>query len=79
MRSLNTTHYKVHLTIPFDGYSKESANTYFTPQISKLKGICSIDDLIGKWTMVFRGTDYQNLDFEITERILPGTNIESVC
>ncbi|MCJ8305466.1 MAG: hypothetical protein HRU07_00260 [Nitrosopumilus sp.] len=79
MRPLNVTHYKVYFTIPFDGTDKESANTYFTPQISKLKGICSIDDLIGKWTLVFRGTNYSNINFEITERIVPGTNIETVC
>ena len=79
MRPLNVTHYKVYFTIPFDGTDKESTNTYFTPQISKLKEICSTDDLIGKWTLVFRGTDYPNLDFEITERIVPGTNIKTVC
>jgi len=79
MRPLNVTHYKVYHTIPFDGDKKSTVNTYFTPQISKFQGICSVDDLIGKWALVFRGTNYPNLNFEITERILPGTNIESVC
>ncbi len=79
MRPLNTTHYSVYFTIPFDGAEKSISNTYFTPQISKFRGICSIDDMIGKWSLVFRGTNYPNLDFKITERILPGTNTESVC
>jgi len=79
MRPLNATHYKVYFTIPFDGDKKPTWNTYFTPQISKLKGICSADDLMGKWALVFRGTNYPNLNFEITEIILPGTNIKSVC
>jgi len=79
MRPLNATHYKVYHTIPFDGDKKPTTNTYFTPQISKFQGICSVDDLMGKWALVFRGTSYPNLNFEITERILPGTNTESVC
>jgi len=79
MRPMNSTHYTVYLTIPFDGSDKSSSNTYFTPQISKFRGICSTDDLTGKWAIVFRGTDYPNLDFRITEKVLPGTDIETVC
>lgn len=78
-RQLNSTHQGVYFTISFDGTDKSASNTYFTPQILKSRGVCSTDDLIGKWTLVFRGTDYPNLDFEIDERVLPGTNIESVC
>src|SRR3989338_10321318 len=79
MRPLNDTHYSVYLTIPFDGATKSVFNYYLNPQISKTRGICSIDDIIGKWTLVFRGTDYPNLNFEITKDVVPGTDIESVC
>ena len=79
MRPLNSTHYTVYLTIPFDGTDKPSSNTYFTPQISKFRGICSTDNLTGEWVAVFRGTDYPNIDFKINEKVIPGTNIESVC
>jgi len=79
MRSLNVTHYTVYFTIPFDGTDKSASNTYFTPQINSKRGICSIDDLTGEWRLVFRGTDYPNLEFKINEKILPGTDIESVC
>lgn len=81
MRSLNATHYypKPYMTIPFDGAEKSISNTYFGPQISKTRGICSVDDITGKWSLVFRGTNYPNLNFEITERIVPGTDTESVC
>jgi len=78
-RPLNATHHKVYITIPFDGENKSASNTYFTPQINSKRGICSMDDLQGEWIMVFRGTDYPNLEFEITKRILPGTDVESVC
>ena len=79
MRPLNDTHYSVYLTIPFDGATKSVFNYYLEPQISKKRGICSVDDMIGKWVMVFRGTDYPNLNFEITKDVVPGTDIEPVC
>ena len=79
MRPLNDTHYSVYLTIPFDGAAKTAFNYYLDPQISKARGICSVDNIIGKWVMVFRGTDYPNLNFEMTKDVVPGTNIESVC
>jgi len=78
-RPLNATHHKIYLTIPFDGSDKSGSNTYFTPQINSKRGICSMDDLQGEWMMVFRGTNYPNLYFEINEKILPGTDVSSVC
>ena len=79
MRPLNDTHYSVYLTIPFDGAAKSEFNYYLEPQISKTRGICSVDDIIGKWAMVFRGTDYPNLNFEITKDVVPSTDIDPVC
>ena len=81
LRPLNDTHYKVYQTVPFDGAKKNAFNYYIQPQISKVAGICSIDDITGNWTIVFRGTDYANLNFEITDKILPGDedNYQSVC
>jgi len=79
MRPLNSTHYTVYLTIPFDEEKKSAFNYYLEPQISKMRNICSTDDLIGKWTLVFRGTNYSNLNFEINEKVVPSTNIEPVC
>ena len=79
MRPLNATHYTVYLTIPFDGTAKSTFNYYLEPQISKTRGLCSVDDIIGKWVMVFRGTDYPNLNFEITKDVVPSTDVEPVC
>ena len=79
MRPLNATHYSVYLTIPFDETQKSAFNYYLEPQISKTRGLCSIDDITGKWALVFRGTNYPNINFEITEKVVPGTNIETVC
>jgi hypothetical protein len=79
MRPLNVTHYSVYITIPFDGAKKISFNYYVEPSISRISKICSVYDLMGKWSLVFRGTNYPNLNFNITERIVPGTNIDTVC
>ncbi len=72
LRPLNTTHYQVYLTIPFDGSNNSAFNYYLQPQLSKLRGFCSVDDFVGDWRVVFRGTDYPNLEFKITKDILPG-------
>ncbi len=79
MRPLNDTHNSVYLRIPFDETKKSGFNTYLEPQLSKTRGMCSVDDIIGRWALVFRGTDYPNLNFEITDQIVPGTNVETVC
>ena len=81
LRPLNTTHYEVYLTMPFDGSDNSAFNYYLQPQLSKLRGFCSIEDFVGDWRVVFRGTDYPNLEFEITKDILPGDedNYQSVC
>lgn len=81
LRPLNNTHYSVYLTLPFDGTGKEAFNYYMEPSLSKNQGLCTIDDLIGDWRVVFRGTDYPNLEFKIINDFLPGSenNYESVC
>ena len=79
MRPLNDTHYSVYLTIPFDGANKDAFNYYLEPQLTKTRGLCSVDDVLGKWALVFRGTDYPNLNFEIINKTLPGTDWEPVC
>ena len=81
LRPLNDTHNSVYITVPFDGTKKAAFNYYVEPQLSKTRGLCEIDDVVGDWTVVFRGTDYPNLKFEITEEMLPGTedSFEPVC
>jgi len=68
----NGTHQTVYITIPFDGSDKITFNQYFKPALSRARGICTIDDLLGNWTVVFQGTDYNNLKFEIVDRYIPG-------
>jgi hypothetical protein len=82
LRPLNDTHYSVYQTVPFDGENKNSFNYYIQPQISKTRGLCSVDDIAGIWKVVFRGTDYKNLEFAISEKIIvPGdeNKYQPVC
>ena len=79
VRLLNATHQFVLDVIPFDGAQKSDFNFYFTPALTINGKICSVDDIIGKWSLIFTGTDYPNLDFEIDTRVVPGTNTEPVC
>jgi len=79
MRPLNATHYSVYITIPFDGEKKSTFNYYVEPGISGVGGICSVDDIIGKWSLVFQETNYPNLYFHINENVVPGEDTETVC
>lgn len=72
LRPLNSTHYSVYWTIPFDGADKPAFNYYLQPQLSKINKYCTADDFIGDWRVVFRGTDYPNLKFKIIDEVLPG-------
>ena len=81
LRTLNSTHYSVYWTIPFDGKDRHAFNYYLQPQLSKVKEYCTADDFIGDWRVVFRGSNYPNLEFKITEDILPGDedSYQPVC
>jgi hypothetical protein len=81
LKPLNSTHNEVYIVIPFDGSEKSAFNFYIEPDLSATKGYCSIDDLVGDWKVVFRGTNYPNLEFKVTEEILPGDeeHYEPVC
>jgi len=71
LRPLNETHYDVYITIPFNG-SIPDFNQYFRPDLSRQLGICTKSDLLGEWKVVFQGTNYENLSFEIVNKTIPG-------
>ncbi len=81
LRPLNDTHQSVYLTIPFDGAKGDLLNRYLQPQLSRNNGFCTADDFVGEWRVVFRGTEYADLTFEITRDVLPGDedSYEPVC
>lgn len=70
-----------YISIPFDGTQKSGFNQYFKPSISKARAICSVNDIIGEWTIVFQGTEYQPLKFRILNDTIPSEmgNFQQVC
>ncbi|MEW6044707.1 MAG: hypothetical protein AB1608_10635 [Thermoproteota archaeon] len=70
-----------YISIPFDATAKPGFNQYFKPAISKVRHICSTEDLVGEWTVVFRGTDYTPLKFRIINQTITGeeTLFQRVC
>jgi hypothetical protein len=80
LRPGNSTHYSPYHIMPFDG-SGQRNNYYFTPDLSIKEGICSTNELVGDWKVVFQGTKYSDLEFKIAEGIIPGNEerYEPVC
>ena len=62
----------IYLRIPFNGEERSNFNYYLEPQLSKTRGFCTADDFVGEWVVVFKGTNYDPIEFKITEDILPG-------
>ena len=58
--------------VNFDGEESESQKGYFRPQLSKTRGICEKDLLVGEWTVYFKGYENNQLKFTIVDEILPG-------
>ena len=69
-----------YFSLPFDSEQKSSFNYYFSPALSKAKKICSIDELIGEWTIEFKGTEYEPLKFRIVNETIQTVNgFQRVC
>jgi hypothetical protein len=64
-RPLNNTAWSNYIIMNFDGANKEQFNLYFEPKLSKLKNICSTNELAGEWVVKFIGTEYPNINFKI--------------
>ena len=55
----------------FNGADKDYFKKYFKPQLLKAKNLCDKEQLVGTWTVMFRGYDMAKLYFEILPDILP--------
>lgn len=70
-----------YITIPFDGSDKSGFNQYFRPGVSAARNICSTDDLVGDWTVVFQGANYRPINFKILNKTLDSNeaHFRKVC
>jgi len=71
----------IYKSLPFDGSVKSGFNHHFTPELSRLLKICVVEELIGTWKLVFEGTGYKEITFEVTEEYQFGEeeDYEPVC
>ena len=58
-------------TMGFNGMEKDYFKKYFKPQLLKAKNLCEKEDLVGEWTVMFRGYDMAKIHFEMLENVLP--------
>ena len=59
-------------TMGFNGMEKDFFKKYFKPQLLKSKSLCEKEDLVGEWTVMFKGYDMAKLHFEMLVDVLPG-------
>ena len=64
-RPLNNTAWSDYITMDFDGGNKAQFNLYFEPKLSKLKNVCSMNELAGTWVVKIIGTEYLDINFEM--------------
>ena len=72
---------KIIKSYPFTGEKKSEFNIYFSPNLSHVLKICSTEDLVGNYQVVFDGTNYQSIKFKILNQYLPGTEnmFDPIC
>ncbi len=61
--------------------SEDQMNIYLGIYPSKRVNLCTADELAGNWVLIFEGTNYEDLEFKITNKIIPGqeSKFEPVC
>jgi hypothetical protein len=69
-----------YLAIQFDGEKKQNFNQFFEPRFNERMGICSGNNLVGEWIMVFTGTQYEPIYFTVLNQTMPGDtrNFQSI-
>ena len=55
----------------FNGANQDYAKKYFKPGLLKSKNLCEREDLVGTWTVMFRGYEEAKLYFQMMPDILP--------
>ena len=72
---------ELYQTIPFNGSKKTHFNFYFKPSTSSGLKLCTVEDLVGVWTVKFVGINYKPLQFEIINEFVPGGEavLKDVC
>jgi hypothetical protein len=62
---------------PFNGTMKSEFNYFFKPYTLKSEKLCTSQDLVGNWTIVFQGTQYKPIPFEVINQWVPGDQADN--
>ena len=62
---------KIYLEWGFDGSDRNFQKKYFKPQLLKSKDLCEKEQLVGEWTVMFKGYDMTTISFEVLSDVLP--------
>lgn len=62
--------------MPFNGTDKSEFNYMFKPNTVKAEKLCTPQDLVGNWTIVFQGTSYKPIKFEVMNEWVQGSQSE---
>ena len=65
----------------YDGSLKSDFNLYFYPDTSVFSKICTPEELVGIWKIVFTNNAYPTLEFEMIDEYIGGgeAGVTIVC
>lgn len=66
----------VYSTIPFNGTMKSDFNQFFKPNTQRSLSLCTPEDLVGNWSLIFQGVSYKSIPFEIVNEWIEGSQAE---
>jgi hypothetical protein len=58
--------------IPFNGTMKSSFKQFFKPITERSIALCNATDLVGNWSIIFKGVSYKSIPFKIINEYIPG-------
>ena len=61
---------------PFNGTLKSDWNYVFKPTTVGIEKLCTPQDLVGNWTIVFQGTSYKPIPFQIINQWVQGAQAD---
>ncbi|MGI0026222.1 MAG: hypothetical protein ACREAD_00075 [Nitrosopumilaceae archaeon] len=66
----------IYDSIPFNGTLKTDFHYYFKPNTQIVLKLCNPTDLVGNWTLVFKGVPYTPIKFKIINDWINGSQSE---
>lgn len=66
----------VYDMIPFNGTMKSSFKQFFKPNTQRNLAICTPEQLVGNWSLIFQGTSYKSIPFQVINDWISGSQAE---